>query len=106
MPTRKIPRLRVPAAVYDEALRFVNARRKEKKLRPTKALPAGRPNDTASCPCARKCGANIVVENAGCWNWSGEYEVHGDGPVRFVTYFDNHASGLTLPVRGMKAKVR
>ena len=101
----KIPRLRVPAAIYDEALRFVNARRKEKKLGPIKALPAGRPKDDESCPCAAKCGAPIVVEGEGFWHWRAGME-NQDGPSHFTEYFDDRAPGLTLPVRGLNAKVR
>ena len=97
--------LRVPVKFYDEALRFVNARRKEKKLRPIKALPAGYRGRSNSCPCAAECGGAIVVHGSG-WRWVGDSGYGMDGPYRFTGYFDNSAKPrvLTLPLRGMKAR--
>ena len=104
----KTATLRVPAKFYDEALAFVNARRKEKKLRPIKALPAGKSQHSHSCPCAATCGAPIAVESRGFWWWRNGFVSlgnHRGGPTRFTNYFDDNAKvgALTLPLRGMKA---
>lgn len=115
MSKKKIPELKVPAAYYDEALAFCNARRKENGKRPIKKLPPGVPGDVRSCPCAKAC-VGISVGELTWWNrisadadGSDLDEISPDAfdgaPGDFVFYFDMHGAPLgllVLPVRGDK----
>ena len=95
----------VPAKAYDQALAFVNSRRKESGLEPIKGLPAGFPLVPNSCPCARACGRSISVfknywrDYSACYSGAGRDH---DAPLDFVAFFDKYAPEhtLTLPVRG------
>lgn len=91
--------LEVPAALYDEALSFCNARRAEKGRPAVDALPAGLRDKTMECPCASTC-EGLYVSVGGAWWWAGGRTMW-DGPTDFVDYFDRHAAPgvLTLPVR-------
>ena len=106
----KIRRLQVPAKIYDQGLRFVNRRRRDKGLRPIKRLPAGLGWQPGSCPCAVKCGGKISVVGE-IWHWGhGPANLEfGDGPEEFTEYFDNGTKGdgePVLPVRGMRRATR
>lgn len=101
--------LNVPARSYDQGLRFVNARRKERGLSPLRKLPAGRRENPYSCPCASACGASITVGYIR-WRWGRDTATNVDAmrmgvPRYFVTFFDTHApAGIVLPVRGLRRK--
>lgn len=101
--TPKVAKLEVPARLYDQALRFCNARLKAKGKRPIKRLPAGEPDNAMSCPCSNACG---VAVGRLCWYDSKRdldtlSNARGDSPTAFVKFFDNNAPirGNVLPVR-------
>lgn len=93
-----IPRLFVPADIYDEALAFCNRRLAEAGLPQCDALPAGVPLNLRRCPCAQSV-PGLCVAGIAWWIHGGNKR--GDGPSRFTAYFDKHAEEyvLTLPVR-------
>jgi len=92
--------LLVPAAAYDEALDFCNARRAEAGLPLWDELPPGMPCDTRSCPCGRAV-PGLRVWGGGWFIGDGVTHTRG-GPKAFIAHFDHHAEQCvrTLPVRG------
>lgn len=98
----EIPTLAVPAALYDEALAFCNARLAEDGKPAVESLPPGFCRRIDSCPCA-SAAPNVYVAGGGEW-WRVPSVVAGiqtGGPLGFTRYFDSHADEdvLTLPVR-------
>lgn len=107
--------LRVPAKLYDAALSFCNARRKAARLEPWESLPAGMPNNRMSCPCAQAVDGLFV--GSGSWIVAGIKDTDDEpdevdalvgwkdgssGLNGFIDYFDDHAIGLTRPLRGLR----
>lgn len=100
-------RVRISAKAYDAALAFVNARRKEKGKKPIKRLPAGKPHDARSCPCASACDA-IVETRRWCDGGDWIFTPNPQGLFDFVREFDAHGhldaerQPTLLPVRGAR----
>ncbi len=96
---RKIPTVNIPAAAYDEALAFCNARRAEFGRKPIKAMPPGLSADSGSCPCSRAAGPGLYVYGS-TWHWGIGGSRH-NGPIAFVRAFDSAVpvNVLTRPVR-------
>lgn len=96
--TAEPDKLLVPAALYDEALAFCNARRAENNLEPITELPAGLAASYTECPCAKGIGDIWIAEHL-YWIKSERGKPHGIS--QFVAFFDENAvkDMLTKPVR-------
>ena len=106
--------IKVPAKLYDEALDFVNARRKDHGLEPITELPAGEPGNSNSCPCASACGTDRYGRTVSVGMTTWHYKVvasslndaisergPGPAPSGFIHFFDRAPArwGPTLPIR-------
>ena len=92
--TTEIPTLKVPRPIYDEALKFCNDRLRERGKPEITELPAGVPEDAASCPCANACGAEVWYDE---WRWIGDDEFQKSAaPTGFTKFFDEHAIGILV----------
>ena len=100
--------LKVPAAYYDEALAFCNARRAEKGLEPIAELPAGYAGMADSCPCASAAPGLHVWHSTWGFCVDPDYASGRYAPVKFVGFFDNCAARgvLTLPIRDPEGEVK
>jgi hypothetical protein len=104
-----IPTLAVPAPLYDEALAFCNARLAEDGKPPITELPPGEPRNGNSCPCGVACGVHVGRHNHArrtvpsifgeAWDW-----IFG-APTAFTVFFDENATGITLPLRDATLQV-
>jgi hypothetical protein len=108
-----IPTLNVPAALYDEALAFCNARLAEQGKPAIETLPAGMPVDGKECPCGKACQGTVHVARESWCRVDSETrkaltgDIKDGHPSRFVAYFDDNRNTVEgrvayepiLPVR-------
>ena len=99
-------RVKVPAKLYNGALRFCNDILKAKGRKAIKKLPAGRGGDPKSCPCSKACGA-FVESDEFRFDTSMPKRFTSPSPevlIQFVEFFDAEANQeVAMPVRGLRS---